>query len=197
VKHTLLQVDEFTPDAVQVRTEIIADRFASQTGPDGCEYTGICQRQMPHWFERISEAIERPVIPRLSFFRLNLNGELPHSWVHSDDICARYAGILYLNAPEQCKGGTAFWRHEGLNLDAMPDFAQMSVTEAHTRWFNSMMNREWKDLTFWDQVGFVGMKFNRFISYPTSRFHSRYPFEGFGSGPADGRLVWTCFYDIA
>ena len=59
-----------------------------------------------------------------------------------------------------------------------------------------MMNREWKDLTYWQQYGMAGMKFNRFISYPTAMFHSRYPFEGFGETPEEARLVWSVFYDI-
>jgi hypothetical protein len=61
---------------------------------------------------RIAELIGEPITPKLSCFRLNLAGELPHSWVHSDDICAEFASVLYLNLPEQCKGGTAFWAHD-------------------------------------------------------------------------------------
>jgi len=59
-----------------------------------------------------------------------------------------------------------------------------------------MMNREWKDLTFWEQYHLVPMKFNRFATYPTCLFHSRWPFEAFGKGPEDGRLIWVCFYDV-
>lgn len=195
MRHTLLQIDDFAPDVLDVRRQVIESEFTTEKGPDGCTYTGINKLQVPHWFELVSQAIEKPVIPRLSFFRLNLEGELPHSWVHSDDICARYAGLLYLNLPKQCRGGTAFWRHTGLFIDSMPPVKDME--DGNPEWFCSMMNREWKDLRFWEQSGFVEMAFNRFLSYPTSRFHSRYPFEGFGKTPADGRLVWVCFYDIA
>lgn len=197
LKHTLLTVDDFASDIQQVRETVIAGDFSTETGPDGATYTGINKLQVPHWFDLLSKVIEHAITPRLSFFRMNLAGELPHSWVHSDDICARYAGILYLNLPDQCRGGTAFWRHTGLHIEDMPSVEHMSAGGGNPEWFCTMMNREWRDLTFWQQSGFVGMAFNRFVTYPTSRFHSRYPFEGFGGGPQDGRLVWTCFYDLA
>lgn len=197
MKHTLLQIDNFAPDIAEVRKAVIEGEFSTETGPDGFQYTGISKLQVPHWFDLIAGAIEHPIIPRLSVFRLNLAGELPHSWVHSDDICARFASVLYLNLPHQCQGGTAFWQHTGLRLDHMPSLEEMRATETNVDWFLAMMNREWKDLTFWEQTGMVGMKFNRFITYPTSMFHSRYPHEGFGATPADGRLVWACFYDVA
>jgi len=197
LKHALLQIDGFAPDIQQVRESVISGDFTTEIGPDGAIYTGISKHEVQHWFDLIAQAIEHPVVPRLSFFRMNVAGELPHSWVHSDEICARFAGIVYLNLPEQCRGGTAFWRHTGLHIDEMPSIEQMRAGGGNPDWFCTMMNREWKDLTFWEQVGFVGMKFNRFITYPTSRFHSRYPFEGFGATPADARLVWTCFYDLA
>lgn len=197
MKHTLLQIDNFAPDIAQVRDAVINGEFSTETGPDGFEYTGISKHQVPHWFDLIAQGLECSIIPRLSFFRLNLAGEVPHSWVHSDDICARFAAVLYLNLPNQCHGGTAFWRHTGLRMECMPSLEEMQATGTHVDWFLSMMQREWADLRFWEQHCFVGMQFNRFITYPTSQFHSRYPFEGFGTGPQDGRLVWSCFYDLA
>lgn len=196
MQSTLIQVDDFAPDIEEVRKAVIAGGFATEVGPDGIEYTGISKHEVPHWYELISQAIGKPIIPRLSCFRLNLAGELPHSWLHSDEICAEYASVLYLNQPHQCKGGTAFWRHSALNMDSMPPSEDVIRMGLNPHWFAAMMSREWKDLMFWEQAGFVAMKSNRFITYPTRMFHSRYPFEGFGSGPEDGRLIWACFYSI-
>lgn len=190
---TLAQYDDFAPDVNEIRERVIAHEFNTETGPDGLPYTGICRLEVPHWHDLISQALGRTINPKLSVFRLNLAGELPHSWVHSDEAClSDYASVLYLNPVSQ--GGTAFWRHVGLGLDHLPSPEELKGRGMHVDWFYAMMNREWKDLNFWEQVGFVGMKFNRFVTYPTSKFHSRYPFEGFGNTPADGRLVWACFY---
>jgi hypothetical protein len=81
-------------------------------------------------------------------------------------------------------------------VDRLQPKEELTKQGIHADWYYRMMEREWKDLTFWEQIGMAEMKFNRFVTYPTSLFHSRFPFEAFGSGPQDGRLVWVCFYDI-
>lgn len=187
----ILQFDNFAADALAVRDAVITGGFSTEQGPDGDLYTGISRYPVPQWYERIAELIGKPIIPRLSCFRLNLKGELPHSWIHSDDICAKFASVLYLNLPEQCAGGTAFWKHKELEIDRLPAKEELKDWET----FYLMIEQEWKDLAPWEQAGLEEMKFNRFITYPTSLFHSRFPFEGFGTGPSDGRLIWICFYD--
>lgn len=193
---TLLQIDNFAPDAMNVREAVIKGEFKTETGPDGFPYTGISRYEVPHWAELISEAIGKPATIKLSVFRLNLKGEFPHSWVHSDEICAQYASVLYLNPSEQCRGGTAFWRHREFDLNAMPLSEDVITLGLNAEGFAAEMSEEWKDLANWEQCGFVGMRFNRFITYPTRMFHSRYPFEGFGAGPEDGRLIWAAFFDV-
>lgn len=186
------QFDNFAPDLEEVRQSVRSGGFSTQTGPDGAFYTGISLFQVPHWYDRISECVGSKIIPKLSAFRMNLQGELPHSWVHSDDICAKFASVLYLNPREQCYGGTAFWKHRKLGIDRLPAWEELNGT-AET--FYKQMDSDWKDLSLWEQIDFVPMVSNRFITYPTCFFHSRFPFEGFGSGPEDGRLIWICFYD--
>jgi hypothetical protein len=174
---------------------VVAGGFSTETGPDGAQYTGISKYPVPQWFDRIAAAVGSPITPRLSCFRLNLAGEFPHSWVHSDDICAEYASVLYLNLPEQCAGGTAFWRHSALGMDRLLTREELAARGMNPDHFYQLMNREWRDLKFWEQADFVPMRFGRFVTYPTCLFHSRYPFEGFGNGADNGRLIWVCFYD--
>jgi Family of unknown function (DUF6445) len=188
--------DDFAPNALEVRKAVTSGSFETHQGPDGATYTGISDYSVADWPKLIEKAIGAEIEPKLSCFRINYAGEMPHSWVHSDDICAKYASVLYLNPPEQCQGGTSFWRHEGLKIDRLPTREQIEASGFGADWFLEMMTREWKELKYWKQVGFVPMQFNRFITYPTSLFHSRFPFEGFGTTPADGRLIWICFYDI-
>lgn len=189
--------DNFAADLDVVRKGVVTGEFTTQTGPDGAKYTGISLYPVAHWFERIAKLVGCPIIPRLSCFRLNLDGELPHSWVHSDDICAEYASVLYLNPQSQCKGGTAFWRHKLKRIDRLPSRQELANKHINADVFYREMDQEWKDLSLWEQISLVPMKWNRFITYPTSLFHSRYPFEAFGKGPQDGRLIWICFYDRA
>ena len=191
-----VQFEDFAPDADAVRKAVIGSDFSTRTGPDGAQYSGISAYAVPQWYERLASLLGKEIIPKISCFRLNLAGELPHSWVHSDDICAKYASVLYLNTPEQCKGGTAFWKHKTRNIDRLPTREELAAQGLDSNLYYQAIDREWKELEHWEQVGFVPMKWNRFITYPTCFFHSRYPFEGFGTGPEDGRLIWVCFYDI-
>lgn len=189
--------ENFAPDAEQVRAAVIAGEFASHVGPDGALYTGISEYSVPHWQTRIARLWNKEIIPRLSCFRLNLKGELPHSWVHSDDICAKFASVLYLNTREQCSGGTTFWRHKELRMDRLPSREGLSSFGVDSELFYKRVESEWKRLEAWEPVTHVPMVWNRFITYSTSLFHSRFPHEAFGSGPQDGRLIWICFYDLA
>jgi hypothetical protein len=189
------QFDDFAPDALAVRSAVIAGGFTSEQGPDGAIYTGISQYQVPEWFDRISHFLGQTITPKLSAFRINYAGEVPHSWVHSDDICAKYASVLYLNPAEQCSGGTAFWAHEKFGNRLFTD-AELEAMGMDWTKYHQTMTAEWKELKPWKQEAFVPMQFNRFITYPTCFFHSRFPFEGFGTRAEDGRLIWICFYDI-
>lgn len=193
LRKDILCCDDFAPNIGVVREEVIKGGFKTEIGPDGAKYTGISQYPIPLWFECISKFIGKPITPKLSCFRLNLAGEFPHSWVHSDDICAKFASVLYMNPPHQCKGGTAFWRHNQLNIDRLPSLAELGDKGVS---YYQAMEKDWKNLGLWDQIGFVAMKWNRFITYPTNLFHSRYPFEAFGKTSEDGRLIWVCFYDV-
>lgn len=192
----ILHCDNFSPDLPNMREAVLRSEFGTHKGPDGATYTGISMYPVPHFYELIAQLRGKRIIPRLSCFRLNLAGELPHSWVHSDDICAKWATVLYLNTPEQCKGGTAFWKHKTRGIDRLPSKAELAAKGEDADAIHKAIEQEWKELAHWEQVQFVPMQFNRFITYPTSLFHSRFPFEGFGKGPEDGRLIWICFYDI-
>lgn len=196
MNHSLSVFDNFSPDLLKIRAQVLGTGFGTQKGPDGLDYTGICPLDAPELVDGISQAIHHKVVPKLSCFRLNLAGEKPHSWIHSDDICAQYASVLYMNLPGTEQGGTAFWKHQGIGIDKMPTEAEILNCGFQPKWFCDMMQKEWNDLTYWQQSGFVGMKWNRLLVYPTSMFHSRYPFEPFGTTPQDGRMIWVCFFDI-
>ncbi len=193
----MLIFDDFATDARSVRDTVIHGGFSNQTGPDGALYTGISLHPVSQWFSRITELVGKSIVPRLSCFRLNLAGELPHSWVHSDDICAKYASVLYLNLPEQCHGGTAFWRHKLKGINSLPSKEDLTAQGLDADAYYKAMDLEWKNLSLWKREQMVEMKWNRFVTYPTCMFHSRYPHEAFGTGPQDGRLIWICFYDIS
>lgn len=191
---TLIIADDFVPNPYELRDRVLATDFGTQVGPDGMEYKNISLHQEPMLIERIGELLGRQIQPRLTFFRMDMDGQLPHCFCHADTICAEWASILYLNLPEQCHGGTAFWRHNTMRIDAMP-----TMEEARARGnpdeVAAHIAQEWTKPEVWEQVGFVGMKWNRFVTYPTRLFHSRWPQSGFGYTKSNGRLIYVAFYD--
>jgi hypothetical protein len=206
---TLVVADDFHPDPVGLRIHVTGQRFQDEIGPDGERYRNILtvtpnpRSEALEAFgndmnQRISKMHNgRKVNTKLSFFRLDMADDVTKSFCHADSICARYAGILYLNEPDQCFGGTALWTHIGLDLDRLPSNDEVSIFGSHSMaQFHSWMTAETKNPAQWRQSGFVAMKFNRFVSYPSKMFHSRWPHQSFGESNANGRLVWVTFYDL-
>ncbi len=192
---TLRIADGFAPNAEQIREEILSANFTDEVGPDGYNYTGICLDNQPDLTKEIAALVGFDVEIKLSCFRVSYEKEMPHNHVHSDGICAKYAGILYLNPNHQRRGGTAFWRHKVGGWDSLPADDELIKDGRDPVEFNLDMVEEWQRKDQWAMCGFAEMKFNRFITYPTKMFHSRYPHEAFGTTLSDGRLIWTVFYD--
>lgn len=117
-----------------------------------------------------------------------------HVNIHADNPIAQWAGVYYLNLPEDCDGGTAFYRMKEMGWETMPTQEQMDAMSVDLDW----VREKWVQPKAWDLISLAGMKFNRFIFYPTSYFHSRYPLEGWGEPDdlAHARLVWVVFFNV-
>lgn len=188
--------DNFLPHPRMVRNEFINLPFYNIRGPDGEMYKKISMRPTDEFSPELEQAIGRKVSRSYSMARLNYAGELPNNAIHSDDAYDPYALIIYLNLPHQCKGGTAFWRHRKTGFEQMPTEAEIkSKGKSPVRIFQELSD-SWNDASKWEQVGIAEMKFNRAVIFPTNVFHSRFPFEAFGTGPEDGRLIFCSFFSL-
>lgn len=148
-------------------------------------YTGVGLSNQPRLEDLIGKALGFPVEINLSLYRLGRPQDRTTNWIHADNGCGEYAGILYLNPDNQGVGGTAFWSHLKYG-DRVPDYATQAIVDELTA--------DSEDQSKWMMNGLVSMRFNRFISYPTRIFHSRYPKEGWGESIEDSRIIWTCFF---
>lgn len=194
MKRALQIFDDFHPDPYALRKAVVASEFKTIIGPDGKEYTGISQHPAPELFDLVADAVGHPIKVQMSGWRLNLQGEMPHNFAHADIMCAEHAGILYLNTPDQCQGGTAFWTHSKLGIHRMPTDDELISARVDPEAFKRQMEIDWCDPECWNFGGQAGMVFNRFITYPTSYFHGRVPLEAFGKDVNDGRIIWVVFY---
>lgn len=187
----LLVKDNFLPDPERVRQEVLARDFKDEIGPDGGVYKHIQLRPVNEFSEFLSAAVGRPVKQSLTMVRASYAGEEPHCFVHSDQICAEFASVLYLNEPSECSGGTAFWQHLKTGWISLPTEAAIKSRGKSPKREYAKVESDWNVEDAWEKHSFVEMAFNRFVTYPSRRFHSRYPQTSF-----EGRLIWVSFYDV-
>lgn len=195
----LLIVDDFLPDAQAYRDEVLKHPFHDVWFGGGM-FTNIQVHSTNEHKKLLEAVVQRPIEQAYSFLRANYKGEFPHNPIHNDDDIGGTAAILYLNTPEQCRGGTALWRHKPTGLERMPTpheikrFGKSPVREMNKIYADG------SDPDKWELVTHAEMKTNRLILYPAACFHSRYdptaeePFEGFGTNEFDVRLIWITFF---
>lgn len=174
-------VDNFLPNAEEVRKQALNSEFGDYLGKDGETYKRVCITDIPGLKDRIELAFG-PINMLGMGFRLNYEGELPNNSIHSDMGWGTHALVLYLC---EGSGGTAFWEHKKTGASVIEP-GQVDLFES--------INGDWDDESKWKQLFLADLKFNRAVIYESKRFHSRYPFEAFGSTPEDGRLVAVAFF---
>ena len=115
-------------------------------------------------------------------------------YVHIDPP-ADWSGILYLSLPEHCQGGTEFFRHKALDSDRAPIYPHEiealgagSYPEAADR----IIQRDSNDLSKWDHLMTIPMRFNRLILLRPWLWHTAGP--SFGDSLENGRLVQLFFF---
>ena len=188
---SLKVIDSFVIPADKLRDIALTLDFGTVTWA-GQPFHGIAEACLEVLWDRVKAVRELghlKVIPNADFFRLGTAATPPTTYIHADLDMGEWAGVLYLNTPEQRYGGTAFWRHKATGWDRLPDGPVPEETL-------KMLTEDGMDESKWEMESKIGMQFNRFITYPTRMFHSRHPNHIPAETKEDGRLVWCCFYDL-
>jgi hypothetical protein len=175
--------DDFLPDIDAVREHALHAPYIDWLAPDGEVYKRIWIGDVPGLLEAI-EAKMGPVQMLGMGYRLNYAGELPNAAIHSDLGWGTHALVLYLCDGD---GGTAFWKHRATGAE--------TIYVGDVDLFEKVRN-DWNDAAQWEQRSLVPLRLNRATIYESALFHSRYPFEAFGSTPEDGRLVAVAFFNL-
>lgn len=187
---TQIQIDDFHPVAGPIALMARHLTYGVKEH-EGHSYKGIGLGYSPELFyETLSLHLGRHVKPALEYFRLGTKEDSATTYIHADSGCAKNAAVWYLSEPPKgVVAGTAFWKHRetGKELLAEADRSNAALLAA--------LDADGADESKWTMTGLCGQKFNRLVTYPTNIFHSRYPQDAWGSGPEDGRIVFTCFFD--
>lgn len=181
-----LFIDSFLQESVakDIRQQAINAKYYDWHGPDGQLYKRVCIIDSPDILNAI-EGICGKVKMLGMAFRLNYEGEFPNQAIHSDVGWGTHALVYYLNDTQEDLGGTAFWKHKETGATEInPDDHELL----------DKIKDSWDNEDTWEMDKYVPMKFNRATIYESKLFHSRYPFDAFGSTPEDGRLVAVAFF---
>lgn len=128
-KYPLLIVDNLYRDPEYVRSVALALKTeppqSSHPGLSSKIETDISNLHRVVWKSVASEfgyskeeTISRSLFPGYAFMRINRKPEnltIHQCRPHADPV--RIAGVIYLNLPEQCRGGTAFYRHRATGVE--------------------------------------------------------------------------------
>ena len=205
-------LDDFLPDPAAWRAQALnlpfeQQRYAGQNYP-GSQTAGQPSQAI---MERIATALGRPIrfiSPDNGSYRLSYADAMARTDIHVDNETGNnfnfYAGVLYLNPPEQCQGGTTFWRHQPSGwYRRLPEAdvkagGYASFKDFQKRWLPNSKVQKFNDLQeqrdSWQALLEVPMRHNRLIVYKGHYFHSIS--NVFGDTPENGRLVQLFFFEV-
>ena len=180
-------VDNFLPTPDKLLSAAQRASYGPYRGQDGVTYERVSEHLSKDVVDALNEYMGRPISLLGMGFRLNYEGENPNHAIHSDLGWGKYALVLYLSTPpDHMVSGTAFWTHIETDAD------RIQVGDAELL---AQIEGDWDDASQWQQDQFIISKFNRAAIYKSELFHSRWPFEAYGSSVQDGRLICVAFFD--
>jgi hypothetical protein len=195
---TFMIVDDFLADPLAARRAALALNYdpAFKKG----NYPGLLSTaplSIPGLDGTVGKLIGHPVVPQSGtshqHCRLTLAGDKGASGVHIDPCF--FSGILYLSRPEDCRGGTDFFRHKPTGLERAPlDMAgamKAGFSDPNTL-IEEVVNKDTLKPARWDKVFTAPMRFNRLILFSPWLFHNSG--NGFGTNADNGRLVHLMFF---
>ena len=196
-----LMIDDFlaNPDAARSAALGLGYDPANKHG----NYPGLLSDRplaIPGLDETVGKLIGQPVKPAPgtshNHCRLTLKGDRGVSGVHVDP--AFYSGILYLSRPQDCRGGTDFFRHRRTGLDRVPATLEgvHAAGYAHPdALVEEVVNGDTLKPSKWERSFTAPMRYNRLILFSPWAFHNSAP--GFGDRAENGRLVHLMFFAAA
>jgi hypothetical protein len=195
---SFIMIDDFLADPEQARDDALRLRY-DRARKDG-NYPGVLSdRPLPisGLDGIVSHIVGMPLQAAPGTVhghcRLTLRAEKGLSGVHVDP--AAYSGILYLSSPDQCRGGTDFFRHRRTGLDRVPerplDIVRAGYNDANAL-IEDVVNGDTLKPSRWERSFTAPMRFNRLILFSPWMFHNSA--AGFGDRPDNGRLVYLMFF---
>ena len=194
---SLLIIDDFLNDPDSIRARALALDYPDQQGIFPGR-NSLQRLQLDGLSEVVSALVGEPLVaapPNQSHAkcRITLASDEGLGRVHID--VSNWSGILYLSKPEDCQGGTEFFRHKRTGWDSFP----LDMQEIRKGGFSSfedarrvLVEEEGTREECWEQSMTVPMRYNRLVLLRPWLWHTAGP--GFGDRLENGRLVYLMFF---
>lgn len=197
---SLVIVDDFLDNALELRSAALQLDYPPNEGsfPGRNSLQRINIGGLAEEASHILGEPLRPINPPQSHgkFRITLAADVGKAKVHTDP--AHWSGILYLSRPEDCRGGTQFFRHKRTGTDEAPVTPEQlrahgysSFEEMHA----DIIEKDSLDDSAWEMIMEVPMRFNRLILLRPFLWHTAGP--AFGNSLENGRLIYLLFFESA
>jgi len=124
--------------------------------------------------------------PNSVLFRVTNEGT-ERAVVHSDVGAGDTTCILYLSQHAN-RYGTGFYRNKRTGSMTMPPLAALAQDPAEFALTKHEIDVSAPE--HWEEVEFIQGRYNRAIVFDSHRYHRRFPYHGFGSDEASGRMIW-------
>jgi hypothetical protein len=194
---SLLIVDDFLNNPEELRRQALALEYPEQQG----HFPGRNSRQrleIAGLTESVSQIVGERLVPAPrpqshAKCRLTLAADEGLGRVHID--VSYWSGILYLSRPEDCRGGTEFFRHRKTGSDRFP-LTQHELAATGFSTFEDahrgLVDEQGTTADAWEPIMTVPMRFNRLVLLRPWLWHTAGP--GFGDVPDNARLVYLMFF---
>ena len=190
-------IDDFLRNPHEVRAQALSLKYSV-----GGRYPGLNSAQklrIEGLDQVISMLVREPVrAPWTDDFshgscRVALASDEQEARIHIDQ--SHWSGILYLSRPEDCQGGTEFFRHRRTNSDRVPMDAESLKAAGYSTYEElqkDILDKDALDRSKWEHTMTVPMRFNRLVLLQPHYWHTAGP--GFGDTLENGRLIYLMFF---
>jgi hypothetical protein len=196
IPHVIV-IDDFLPNAQELRDRALKLTYAVEGRYPGLN--SVEKVNIPGLDEVVSRLVYEPVrAPWTKDFshgscRVALAKDDQPARIHIDQ--SHWSGILYLSRPEDCQGGTEFYRHLPTGTDHLPltpESLKAAGFSSYDELKREILEKDALDRSKWELTMTVPMRFNRLILLQPQYWHTAG--ESFGDSIENARLVYLMFF---
>lgn len=197
----IIVVDDFYKDPDQVRSLALETDF---TDVRHLNYPGTQSEfafysdEMIKLFENLIGLKMAPDVEKYTFgkFRFMNTDTGARLKVHVDGL-TDWTGLVYLNVPTQCEGGTVFYKHKKTGLEGPPSEQYLCENgyNNYADFENKIIYPDTLELNMWEETTYVGMRYNRLVLFKGNQLYHCHT-HAFGYTRENSRLTQNFFFNV-